>query len=599
VLVAYALSLVAWRIGQPVGVLDESIQLVSGMLIRDGMLPHVDFWSLYPPLDYYLNAAVFSLLGESVVAARVLQSAFFLAVLGGLVLLALRDFSAVSAKGWLVSLAAALVVGKTFSMALWNAYALGFLGFLAYLLARPPATARRRLLLVGLSGLLIGLSVSARLNFPFYFCVAIGLDLLREGSVALRAAGTERRVREWALRVACFAAPLAACVVGFLVLYRPALPDLVEQSFLFYLGPVMEHRRRTFFAPQLRFVLMALLPPIWIALRAGGLRLDRPRRSDLATIGGLLALALVIVAIGIRSPLAWPNVASALVVAVTFVAGWRTPALQRDEFVGLLAYACFLHYGFTRADGAHFVTLLPIAATLIPAVARLPGRSASRSSPPLLRASLALLLLSCILRLSLTQGFPFVRVLLPVPSPAEVRMGAALLTTQRAVWTRGDSAALTSERAELAPPWTVLYGDRDELAAARFVHGRTSEGDAVYVGKQDHSRTFSTAMRTYWILGRRVGVKHLILEPTLTTEAATQEQMIRDLERNRVEWIILAPNLRGDRDFERRGYRGDDRLDRYIREAYVEVRSFGGYTVLQHRAARAAELVGSYRFGGW
>ena len=57
--------------------LDESIPLTGAFLISRGFIPHIDFWSMYPPLNYYLISFAFSWLGPSVVSARILQECLF------------------------------------------------------------------------------------------------------------------------------------------------------------------------------------------------------------------------------------------------------------------------------------------------------------------------------------------------------------------------------------------------------------------------------------------------------------------------------------------------------------------------------------------
>ena len=65
----------------PVGKFDESIPLVDGMLILRGYTPNLDFYSFYPPLNFYLNAALFRLLGRTIIAVRIFGAITFVGVL--------------------------------------------------------------------------------------------------------------------------------------------------------------------------------------------------------------------------------------------------------------------------------------------------------------------------------------------------------------------------------------------------------------------------------------------------------------------------------------------------------------------------------------
>lgn len=75
-LLLYPLSIILTHMTGKLWV-NESVSVVGGMLVQYGMVPHDDFWSMYPPLNYYLNAAVFSFLCQSVISVRILQSIFY------------------------------------------------------------------------------------------------------------------------------------------------------------------------------------------------------------------------------------------------------------------------------------------------------------------------------------------------------------------------------------------------------------------------------------------------------------------------------------------------------------------------------------------
>ncbi|MBW2614525.1 MAG: hypothetical protein JRE12_19530 [Deltaproteobacteria bacterium] len=170
-----------------------------------------------------------------------------------------------------------------------------------------------------------------------------------------------------------------------------------------------------------------------------------------------------------------------------------------------------------------------------------------------------------------------------LPNLGDVITGARLLTTHPDLLQNGDSNFLMTTHTPLDAAISSLYSDEDELQAARFVHARTTEDEAVYIGLQDHSRVFANHIRTYWILGRRIGVKHYLLEPGMTTEDPVQKIMIQDIQKNNVNWIILVENLAGDKDFQKLGYSGSSRQDLFIRDAFEVIRVFGKYSVLHRR----------------
>lgn len=132
-----ALSALASRLWSPIGTYDEGILLANADFVRQGALPHRDFYTNYPPGIFFLIAGLWEVFGVSIVGERVLglllhvATAIFAGKLAG----RLRDggfsFLAASAvlfwaaalgnapRAWLAAMAAALA----FAWCLWSALA--------------------------------------------------------------------------------------------------------------------------------------------------------------------------------------------------------------------------------------------------------------------------------------------------------------------------------------------------------------------------------------------------------------------------------------------------------------------------------------------
>ena len=156
--------------------------------------------------------------------------------------------------------------------------------------------------------------------------------------------------------------------------------------------------------------------------------------------------------------------------------------LARPEFIALVCYSCFLHYFLFRAGGSHFVVLLP------PVCGR-PGVERALPAP----------LSSRVAALGVIGG-----LLIPVPASFAAIKGAFwdvfhplrhrdLIAAVRVVdgaepaLATGDSAFLLSASLPLNGPFNHLYGDEDELRAARFLASNMGPGEALYVGVSDHT----------------------------------------------------------------------------------------------------------------
>ncbi len=177
VLCGYVAIAMTCALAAPVGKFDDALPLLHGMLIQRGSVPSVDFYSFYPPLNLYLNAAVFSLSGRTVIASRMLGNAFFLVV----VLLVIWFYRA-RFRSWgplvpVAALAVASSIGSAISLPFWPGFALSLSALLMHL--RSQEAERHRLWLVAGSGLLTALALLSRVNFGGYVLAVIAIDFLQ------------------------------------------------------------------------------------------------------------------------------------------------------------------------------------------------------------------------------------------------------------------------------------------------------------------------------------------------------------------------------------------------------------------------------------
>src|SRR5262245_29968129 len=337
----------------PVGAFDESQQLLGGLLVDQGLVPHRDFWSPYPPLNYYLLALAYRGLAPSALAARLVSAVFYLAVLAALALHARALSPGSPARAGALALAGAVMLGTSLQNYWWNAYALAVL---AVVVAIHAERARGR----WLAGALLALAALAKLNFAAYAAAALGLE------VALRGL----RDRSWracadalpllappAFAVGLWAAAQGGAEAGEQLLRAPALGVAPYRA----LGLVPG-------AGRIAAALALAFPLLWLALRTPA----RERRSRAMALAAAAGVALVG---AVSGPTLGPAIAAVpAAIAALALLQVRTRALPRDELVLASAYAFFCHYFVYRWDDAHRATLLAFGALLLPAgAARLRG----------------------------------------------------------------------------------------------------------------------------------------------------------------------------------------------------------------------------------
>ena len=61
-------------IGYNINIYDEGIALVGAERIAHGEIPYRDFWTMYTPLNYYINAIWMSITGWTILSSRILAS---------------------------------------------------------------------------------------------------------------------------------------------------------------------------------------------------------------------------------------------------------------------------------------------------------------------------------------------------------------------------------------------------------------------------------------------------------------------------------------------------------------------------------------------
>ena len=525
----------------------------------------MDFYSFYPPLNLYLNAAVFSLFGRTVIASRMLSNAFFLMV----VLLVIWFYRA-RFRSWgplvpVAALAVASSIGSAISFPLWPGFALALSALLMHL--RSQEAERHRLWLVAGSGVLTALALLSRVNFGGYVLAVIAIDFLQRWWLDGR--DRERfRLRSELTALSAFAVPLIAVTAGFLVWVYGDQIGLALSEFIVTTQRVMALRGfiRLEFAPPLAFGLA--VPFFWFYFRLlhGADRLTLKALLPAAFFVALFMLALVG---GQQLSVAMAVVAlelAAVVLLHIFIC-----RLERAELCIVVFYCCMLHYYMSRADWAHW-RILPIAAALlIPflfATKYEPrqDRYASSSTRGTALALVTVVIFGLLVAPDIRPGF------------ADLRNGLSLVAS-----ILRDSPATDSERllgaVAPSPAWKSIYRDVNELAALRYLRARSSTSTPLFVGLKDHSRTFWSNLRMYWLADRPIAARTFQLEDRVATEGRVQEGIVADLERNPAAWIILDCTQDGDKEFRRANYQGSTLLDEYIASRFREEVRFGRYAV--------------------
>jgi hypothetical protein len=562
---SYAAVAISSSLATPVGKFDDAIPLLHGMLVQQGHTPNLDFYSFYPPLNLYLNAAAFKLLGRTVIAARAIADVLYVIVLTLVTWLFRSRFRLYGPLVPAAVLVLAASIGGAIVLPVWPGFAISLVAVLVYLCSE--GAERYRIWLVGLSGLLAAFGILSRINFGCYAVMVIGLDFLRrwwlDGNKADRL-----RLRNELTTVAAFTIPLMTCCLGLCMWIYGRHIDIALSQFIFTAQRLMAGRGfiKLRFEPDVACAVA--LPSLWFFIRVLKGSEDFVTRQflPLAFGMGVLLVALAGAAHATTAVLVTGLEVASVVFLHVFIR-----RLEASEFSFLLFFCGVLHYYLSRADGAHW-RLLPVAGALL-----VPFLFMSSDDPDKRRfersASAGTALAVMIIGIFVFLAAPNFR-----PGFTAVPKGLALMANFI------HNPHLTDSDRVLAgappPAWSSVYPDRDELMALRYLRERTDSSTPLFVGVRDHSMLFWNDLRMYWLAERPIAVRTFQLETKVATEAAFQREIADDLERNKQAWVILDSAKDGDEEFSRSHYKGSELLDNYIAQNFREVAKFGHYVIL-------------------
>ena len=568
-LVSYVACVAIAHFATRLGYFDAAIPLVDGMLIQQGQTPNLDFYSFYPPLGLYMNAAAFGLFGRSVFAVRMINVMLYLWVL----YLVARFFSNRFANSRpLIPLAVLLVaasIGLTIAEPLWPGFAMSMAALLMYL--GWICGGQNRFSLV-VTGIFTGLAMLWRMNFGGYVAIVVAVDLLTQWWCRGKARWNRGHLKSDVQTAAAFVLPLLVCWIGIsLLIYGKHLGTAVSQ-FVIGAQKLMAVKGFIELGPTGDIVCAVTLVPAWFFFRVlnGAEEISVKSLVPVAVAAGFLTLM-----IGARTQVTVATLLAALEVGAVVALHVFVRRLERCEFCLLLYFCGLLHYFLVRADWNH-ERLLPVgAAMLVPFLTLLRSGSAHPQGESLVSKGTAFVVLT-------VATFVFVTSSDFRPKARDAWAGMRVLTSVAVHPGVADSDRVLGGTSPMEG-WEDVYTDADELQTLRYVRERTKSTEPIFVGVRDHSTVFLNNLRMYWLAERPIGVRMFQLEYKMATEAHFQKETISNLERNKVKWIIidcspLEINKHNTSFIEE--YQGSKILDEYIRRNFRLGAQFGRYAVL-------------------
>jgi hypothetical protein len=560
---AYALLAVFGYLGGQVFTIDESLQLVASREVLEGRTPFRDFYSLYPPLTYYLNALAFRAWSSSFMVARFVSVVIFVLTA---VSVARYVSNALKAQSFGVRWAAAgltvFCLTRVLPYSCNNAVYAAILvltHFLSVLDRRAPPS--RRTLLI--CGLLTGVVATMRLNVGLYLIAAIGASLATTDEMrGLRALSRALR------RLLTFAAPI--CVVWALLLlpYGRAAKDVIAQialtpNLVLRAGHITDASGN----PGAYGSLFAL-----VACALLGCRIDWRSRSERMIAISLAAVTMGLTALGFRLlsathllvvPYAIPGLLLAVLIAGQLF--WRR--FPPNIFVAVSFSLASLQYYLIRADSAHLAILGGAAALLVATLIQ--------SQPQLTRLAIFGTLFCLMMQFPLPIGRVGVAQWIWPVNPNLVLPAVRVIFDKHSFLALGDVARLNNGEA-LQPFERHFFPDHDEHSVIRYVDRVASQNESIFMGLTSHDRTRVNDSRLSWMMPRRLASRYLEIEPGIITSESVQREVVQSL-RTGVRWLVLQDTA--STGTARYPYPQATVLDQYIAANYERAASFGQFHV--------------------
>ena len=563
-LCGYAAFAILSFFGAPVSTFDDAIPLIHGVLVQQGRTPNLDFYSFYPPLNAYVNAAAFTLLGRTVLAARLVTAVLYVALL----LLAIRFLRLqLTRTPTLLPITALLFtasIGSAVNLPVFSGFALSLSTLLLYLGA--PTVQRNYLPAVFASGVLAGVALLYRVNFGGYAVAVIAIDLLlpddSQPAVLWRTISFKP--------VIAFFVPFATTIAAICLWIFGAKTGIAVSQFVVTAQKLMALRGFITLRLSADLACAVLLPCAWFFWQSF-------RSSDVLSpktfVAAVLGMSILLLALVRGSSVSVVPIVIVFEFAAVIFVHLFVYRLRRAELSIVLYFCCLLHYFLSRAEWMHW-RLLPIAAALlVPFLFRFRATHSERGELESSKATAFVLTAAACFVLFATEIFR--------PAVSCAKSGARLISTLILHRPMADSEQVLDTH-KPRQEWLTVYPDRDEVNALRYLREQTGSSDPIFVGVKDHSRIYWNDLRAYWLTGRPIGVHTFQLEARVASEANVQGEIVNDLRRNSVKWIFLnnAPP-RGDDTFMEQAYQGSKMLDEYIASHYQTVAEFGAYSVLK------------------
>jgi hypothetical protein len=124
-----------------------------------------------------------------------------------------------------------------------------------------------------------------------------------------------------------------------------------------------------------------------------------------------------------------------------------------------------------------------------------------------------------------------------------------------------------------------VYISPDQEQAVEFIRLHTLDGETIFVGNQRHDQIFINDIGFYFLSNRPSATKYHELFPGIATSREIQELIVNEIESKKVNWIVLVNFPVSEEPNASSVSSGVFFLDDFIRSQYVQFVKYGSYEI--------------------
>lgn len=505
-----------------INVFDEGNILNNAFRISLGDTPYVDFWTVYMPGQYYAVGFLFKLFGASVLVERWWDIIVRAIILVEIFIFTLDKFpTGYRIFVWLI---AALLLASYGSFG--NPLFPALLGSLLSILMIEKYFHSRRISFIFSAGLFVGVALWFRWDFGLYAAIGNWLALFFFQTIKSKGQNDNLRMTLKVVKIFISGILVAVLPLIILIFIQGGLDEFINQVFIFPATIMQNFRRKPY-------------PPILLPnqILTGGREALEEHIPELYN---------------------WIFFYFPILLAFLFMA-WTLSGLRKKnstpQFYGWLAFGSFglllTTYSLSRFDYPH---ALPVSLFVCPITILLLGsikKFQHRPRRTIVFPTAVILLTVCY------AFFPTIVLTNAILSYSPFRCFSDL------------------------PKAQCIYLDLDQYQAIKYIDSVTDNSEAIFIGNTRHDQILTNDVSLYFLVGLRGATPYYALEPGIATTLKVQNEIVNDLQKNRVQWIVLVDSPLAAESNLSAVSSQVFLLDNYIDHHYRFMTNFGRFSILQ------------------